>query len=226
MSLVDLHAVGLLAMPLLTCAICLLVPRRQPNSRQLTTATLVAGVTTIAVVSMHAHMCNAGNPFLQCIIGGACIWVVLACIKIRWVKTCIIVVVLGIMNLLSMHFNDLVHGRKWVGNVRHLAVFEYMNDGHLAKIRDEVQTLGNEDEEVYPERWLRALPIGTVMIDAIGEDLPYRVESHRAWHTWFTGLHRVTEVKQDFWYPGGRPYEAAASVIFRDTPDDSVLTSP
>jgi hypothetical protein len=126
------------------------------------------------------------------------------------------VVMIGIMILLSVHYVDLVHDTKWVGNVRHLAVVERLMEYHLANIRDNVRQVGMTDETAYPKGWLRALPIGTVLKDAIGDDLPYRVESHRVWHTWLTRLFRVNQVSQDYWYPGGRPSDAAANIVLKD----------
>lgn len=216
MPWVNLHAVALSALPLVTGIACLLTPRRRPNSHQVTMTTLIAGGAVFVVHGLNSHLCSAGNPAMQCVIIGACIWIVLAYMKSKSVRVCIAVVMIGIMMLLSMHYVDLVHGRKWVGNVQHRAGVGKAMEDRLAHIRDNVQQVGINDEMVYPEGWLRSLPIGTDLEDVIGDDLPYRVESHRVWHTWFTRLFRVHEVSQDFWYPGGRPSDAAANIVLKD----------
>jgi hypothetical protein len=38
---------------------------------------------------------------------------------------------------------------------------------------------------------------------------------HRVWHTWLTGLYRVTSRPAGVWYPGGKPLEAADQLEWR-----------
>ena len=180
-------------------------------------AALVAGGAAIVVYGMNSHACTAGNPASQCLVVGACIWIVLAYTRGKWVRACISVVMVGIMICLSIHYVHLVHDRRWVGNVQHLAGVKKAMESRLEFLRDNVRQIGSTDETVYPEGWLRALPCGKPLTDAVGDGLPYRVEFHRVWHTWLTGLYQVDEVTRDYWYPGGRPSDAAANIVLKDT---------
>ncbi len=213
---VNLHAVALLALPLVTCVVCLRKPRRRPSDRQMAIAAIIAGGTSAVVLSVTAHLCQAGNPISQCIMVGACIWIVLAYLNGEWTRAGIFVVMIGIMFFLANDYVDLVHEKEWVGNVQHLAAWDSLMEAGLAKTRDKVRQVGDTDDTVHPEGWLRALPIGTFLKGVIGDDLPYREESHRVWHTWLTSLFHVTTVSQNFWYPGGRPSDAAANIVLKD----------
>jgi len=217
MPWVSLHAIALLALPFVTVAACLLLPRRRPDGRQVTIATVIGGATVFIVHGANAHLCLAGNPGMPCLIVGACLWIVLAFVKGKRTRIGLAVVLTGIMFLLSHHYVDLVHGKEWVGNVGSLTAYEKMNHDRLIDLQEAVKRLDTTDETAYPEGWLRTLPIGRKLDERLTAHPP-RVEWQRVWHTSFTHLYRTTEIRQDFWYPGGRPDDAAAGIELRDVP--------
>jgi hypothetical protein len=218
MSWVNLHALTLLSLPIAAFAVSRLSPRRSPSRRQEMIATVVAGGSAFMVYALNSHLCFAGNPSSQCIIAGVSIWVVLAYTNQRWVRRGVSIAMIGAMVWLSVHYGDLVHDAKWTGNVQRLAVQAIKAESQLADVRDTAMQVSTSDESVYKEGWLRELPVDAILKDEIGDDRPYRAESQRLWHSWFTGLFQVDRVTQDYWYPGGLLSDRASKIALKDTP--------
>ncbi len=223
MSWANLHAVALLAMPVLTCITCAVVPRRRPTGRQVTDATVLAGGAIFIVMSITSHLCLAGNPAMQCLVAGACLWTIVAFVKSKWFRAVASVVLIAAMYALSAHYASLVHDREWVGSGIHLAALEKSKAIQLDMLRSQAQKAGVTDEVEYPAGWLRDLAFGPQLVAPMGQEMPYRGETVCAWHSSFTRLTKVNRITQDYWYPGGRLADAAQHIEHRDAPQSAVI---
>ena len=218
MDLVNVHAAALLALPVVTGILCLLVPHHRPTRRQVTIAAALALGAIFVVLGLTSHLCHAGNPAMQCLFGGACIWLIIMFVKSRWIRAIASILMVGVMFGLSVHYVNLVHSRAWVGNVHYLATIEMVMSDHLEWLQDTIKGLGDDDAVVYPKGWVRESPLNSDLKEALGGFLPYRMECEHVWHSAFTRLIKVNRTTQDFWYPGGRRSDAADGIELRDVP--------
>ncbi len=216
---VDIHAITLLTLPVATGILLCCVPRRRPNSRQATIATAFAAGAIILVLALNTHLCRAGNPAMQCLLGGVCIWGVLSFAANRWLRGTASLAIITIMFVLSSHYDSLVHGREWLGNVTNLAAaHEKLMDARLQRIRSKLHQISEGDAVVYSEGWVRDLPISSQLSEPLSGELPSRIETRKVWHSSFTRLLSVRWVRQDYWYPGGQISKAIEGIELRDMP--------
>jgi len=225
---VTLHTILLLAMPLATVGGLLLLPRRQLTAGNLTMPLLVSLMAMSLAFTFSTHLCGAGLPWRQVLLGGACLvpWATL--VKSRGLRrggtVALFIATLG----LSQHFSEVVHRPGWSGNS------DWPRYGAIARdFARSVHAMADhipapEATQAYPPGWLRDLPIAAKLCElAEGaglSELPerYRLrrcEFGRAWHTWLTGLYPYELVPQDLWYPGGSLGEGLRRVELRNRSD-------
>lgn len=102
MTWFNLHAIILLALPLITGVLLLVIPRRHPAIRNVVTATLIAGGAASVGFTLGSHMCGAGQGGSACVSIGPCIWIVRAYLKCNSANSCIAAVMVGIMFVVSL----------------------------------------------------------------------------------------------------------------------------
>lgn len=188
-SAVKIHALSLLAMPVVTLLVCCVTRRRRPTSRQVVNAGAITGVTVLMLSVFSAHLCNNGNPGFQFLIPGACLWVVLAIAGTQWVRVSLAVCLIGLMAILAHQYVELVHSRQWIGNPRAFsAAVEASTESALGGAKNKIREAAAGETTVYSPGWVRDLPFGSFLGDENDDQKPHIFEIEKEWHTPFTRL--------------------------------------
>lgn len=212
----DIHAILLIVLPLAAVLATAILARRTPTDRQITIAFALAGLGTCAAPFSNHHLCREGEPRMQWLILGPCLFLVLLLVKSNaWRRLLGATVFLAMMGL-SCHFTSLVHEPGWTGNPS----YDGGTKVRLKVLRDTAAIVANDDDKLakseFAAGWLRDLPLWPAILDRFGEQMIARRQIRYAWHTRLTGLYRYSSEPLDFWYPGGRFEEVAARIELRE----------
>lgn len=216
--LVQLHAALLLALPFATAVAIAVLARRNPTSRELGTAMIIALPAMLLVSLVNHHACGEGLPRGQWLVGGLCMLLVLAAVKPALWRRMLAGLLFVSMVGLSCHFTDIVHTSGWTGNPG----WEIRANSDRRSLQQAVGQLALNVEDpaaTYDAGWLRELPVWEDVKSLLREQYSPQRQFERAWHTGLTGLYRYTLVPQDVWYPGGIFKEAVGRIELRDRPE-------
>lgn len=211
---VTLHAILLIVIPIVTAIICIVGPRRLPPKPA--HAAIIAGASALLVFILSAHLCDAGDPFTQCIIIGVSVWFLQTYSASKVMRGGLSTAMVAIMFALSIQYGTLVHSRTWYGHPYPPAVSRVISNSRLSSIRTKLKEQQFDGVE-HSEGWLREMPFAANLEKEL-EGKPFRFEVGRAWHTWFTRLFPMKRIEQDLWFAGGRLPETADAVTIRDVP--------
>lgn len=213
------HAVLLLCLPVATVAVCVLTGRKSGGRRSLIwlgSAAVVAYIATGFVDLTCTHLCDAGNPVRQTLLGGFCLWLVLVVPRFVWLRVVGAVLVMLATFGLSRQYVELVHTKGLTGNVT-------MRDGPAdgaermrSLVTASVKAAVPPATQPYPAGWLRDMPFAS----ELGRlELSIKVETARFWHSWYTRLYYKRVAYQDFWFDGGLLPDQADAITLRDRDD-------
>jgi hypothetical protein len=209
------HAVVLIILPVAVVIALAAVKRRVPTGRQFTIAFAIAAFGTLAAPMFNFHLCYEGVPFMQWLILGPCLLLILLFVKSpAWRRTLGAAVFIGMMGL-SCHFTDIVHEPGWTGNPD----WDGGANIRFRSVRHSAATAAAKCEDPnleLPANWLRELPIWPVVQESLDDQHLTRREVIRTWHTTLTGLYRYFSIPQDYWYPGGPLADAITRLELRD----------
>lgn len=213
---VTIHAILLPSLALGTLAVCLLTRQRSWGRKGVLWACLslvLAYVTAEFILGCCAHMCDAGNPTAQALIGGCCLWAVLVIPRFVWLRPIGAVLVILATFGLSRQYVGLVHAEGMIGHAS-------IRDGPAAEgvrmlpsLRASVRLAVPPASQPYPAGWLRDMPFAPRLCRL---DRPIRVEITPFWHSWYSRLYKRRVVRQDFWFPGGVLPDRAEQITLRD----------
>lgn len=215
---IDVHAVLLALLPVATVFAVATMKRRSPTNWRLAVPTIVALLAMVVVWGLNGHLCLEGRPRSQWLIGGLCMLLVLAGVKSVAQRRVLAGVLFVLMLGLSCHFTDVVHTSDWTGNPMSKGPF----DAFQRSIQKTAALLPAEVEDAsvsYAAGWLRESPVWVQVKSQLGDRYYPRRQIDRAWHTGLTGLHPVTLIPQDIWYPGGVFADNVGRIELRDRPD-------
>jgi hypothetical protein len=200
------HAVALLAIVGVTLLACIGL-RGKPQS----SAGLIAGAACFLMsLLMPGHLCDAGHPWSQLLIGSACITMLIVFVRDRRVALGLSFVIAVSAGKLAWDYVDLVHVEGVTGNRNPSQERMRIRSERLA--RETLAEMAKSDSKSYPEGWLSDSEIRP-------DKVPFaltRVDVSPFWHSWFTGLYSCRRRDGSLWYPGGKLADAAPRVEWRE----------
>ena len=213
----SLHAIGLIACPVLVVAVIAVSKRAPLSVRRICIAVLVSLLAMFIADTVSVHACIAGQPLTQWLVPGLCMVAVLCSIESVACRAIAGSVLALLAIALSLQFSHLVHEPGFTGNPS-----EFLS-ARDRKIRLLAELIAFDTSDSYPQGWVReVLPLGSLpeddraaIADLLGQ-LDQRAKATHAWHTWLTGLYVTEPVHTDVWYLGGPPQEGAVSLELRD----------
>jgi len=210
----NLHALWMIALPIVTAVFCWLFWKGRPSVR-LVAWSLIA---LFAPLLFPPHACGRGKPITQGLLGGACMFAVLICARYTRARVAM-TVVLGITTLaLMVHHDTLVHRDDTIGHPWEDVFSRHKRDKRLHNVQNELRALGEKSANQFPEGWVADQP---AILDRLDTDSREAVRYHREvadplWHTLFTRLYRVRKIPCEVWFPGGTFAEAVDRLEWRD----------
>ncbi len=214
---IDIHAVLLIIFPFAAVAAIVLLRRRTPGRRECLFATMWVLLAMFLVSHLNHHLCHEGTPQSQWSISGICMLPILVWLKsAAWRRVIAGALFVGMLGL-SCHYTDVVHQSAWTGNREWGGIGPVFLNSVCRSAEGRMGSL-QDPETACGAGWLRELPVWEELGVGFGNRYPSRREILPVWHSRLTGLYRCTEVRQDFWYPGGPFEQNIANIELRDRP--------
>ena len=218
----NLHALMLIALPLLTLLACAAGGR--PDRPRQRTSVLLGGVLILIVLagSLSAHGCNAGQPVMQWGIPGVCLLATVLWVHNQRLAGALAVASALAMFGLSFHYSEVVHGPIYVGDPNYGKTRAARLIRELSLTSQVIEELTEKNDATYPAGWLAETALVAQHRKAFeGVAMAWeRVEVSPLWHSRLTRLYRRTTRPVEMWYPGGEPRDAAARLEWRERPRD------
>lgn len=211
----SIHAVVLLLVPVLSALVWWKAPRRRPTGRQIFIAALVPILAAVFLGGL-SHLCGAGNPTVQWFVPLVCMWALTTYLARPVPRRVGAALLLLSAVLLSEHYDSLVHGDHWTGNRSWPeSVFSKVRRAYMSSISSRLKDLDAVQPGTFEAGWVRDLPLGGGF-DPPRTKAAAQVVTELAWHSAFTRLYATRLISIDYWYPGGRPADAADDIEIRD----------
>ncbi len=217
---VTVHALLLLSLPLAIVAVCILTRRTTWGRSGFVWAGAAAVVAYVAagfVFVSCAHLCDAGDPVSQTMIGGCCLWLVLVVPRFIWLRLIVAVLLIVAMFGLSRQYGELVHTKGLTGNA--ISRDDPGEEGVrlLSSVRAAVRKAVPPATQPYAAGWVRDMRVASDLCRSL--DRPIRIEITPFWHSWYSRLYKHRVVYQDFWFGGGVLPDRANEITLRDRDD-------
>ena len=211
----SIHAVVLLLIPFLTALVLWMAPRRRPTERQIFIAALVPILAGVFLGGL-SHVCGAGKSTVQWFVPLVCMWGLTAYLARPVPRRVGAALLLVSAVLLSEHYHSLVHGDHWTGNRSWPEiVFSKVRRAYKSSISSRLKDLDAIHPGPFEAGWVRDMPLGSGF-EPPKRNASARVVTERVWHSAFTRLYATRLIPIDYWYPGGRPADAADDIEIRD----------
>ena len=203
-----IHAIILLACPVVTGVILWRASlRRRPSVRHILIAAILAALPMY--IASTPHMCNEGQAWMQWILPGACLFVLLVSLSgaaIRRITACAMALA---MFGLTCHHGEFVHTSEWTGNPENRTTereCESCVNGALRLLAGKPECADVE----FEAGWLRDLTIWPALKEIARDEFPrfdfenpHRQIAIPQWHSGITRLYKQGSVSADYWYCGG-----------------------
>jgi len=215
---VTLHALALLACPIITLIVVLLTKRRSFAGRSVVAPLLTPLAIGLMPMTMK-HMCDEGQAFGSWLIPLLCLWPSMLLVGPAFWRLAL-ALLLGIaMYVLTYQHVEWVHSEELTGNPRWAKrVFAATNRQRMQDYQVWLAERGGADTTSYPAGWLRDIDFGGQHIPP-SDWQPIDGTVTPLWHSSFTQLYTRVRIPLDYWYPGGTPTEAAEKLELRPRPD-------
>jgi hypothetical protein len=218
----NLHAIALIAIPLITVAACVRFRQRALRQGRVLGAIFGGSVLSLLAGILSSHACSAGQPLTQWLIPGVCFAATVALVRRAAVRDPWALALLTLMFLLSFHYSHIVHGPTYVGSPDFGRVLEARAAAELQQAAQVLQKLGAKDDAAYPQGWLReAAFVSSHPTEFEGVAFEWaEVRVAPLWHSILTRLYLRNTTVVAMWYPGGRLRDAAGKLRYRDKGGD------
>ena len=218
---VNIHAVVMLALPVLAIAFLWVMPKRRPRVKAVTGWTLLC-VVVVGFLCMPC-LCMEGPPFLQVVVPMACLWVLALWIKDDSRRVGAVLVCASATFVLSQQYEFWAHHHDWTSAPKARPVYERVRGENAVRDAEEVLLAAAEaDTRVYPAMWWTDLPVvQQALNDKENSSLrcPPKSVWEPCWHSYFTRLYCRHEIsQQDFWYLGGPLKESRGRIVIMPRP--------
>src|SRR6185295_2751231 len=219
MSAPTFQALAMIALAASTVAACVLLRSREGLRKTAGVLTVLIGLL-LFVFAWPSHLCLAGHPTSQALLGIACAAAVVLCVQGSR-RAYGLAALIGLLTTgLMSQYQELVHHEGVTGNPRSHHNVRLVD--LRARAREAIVELGKTDPSRYPEGRLsdieavRKAP-GASPLPALSARF-HRDDFAPWWHSWFTQLYERRETPIQLWYPGGTLSTAAPEVDWRECP--------
>jgi hypothetical protein len=206
-----LHALALIAMILGATLACIFMGRPEEGTRKRDAFAVGAGGVGIGFL-VPGHLCDAGEPVMQILIGILCAVALTAWVKKPREAASLVLIVAVASAALASRYTGLVHEKGVTGNPR-LHQLNYPKTLER-RAQDILVERAKTDPESYPAGWLGDW--GQFRESASGRTVS-RVEVRWWWHSGLTRLYEKRETPIRLWYPGGPLAEGATRLEWRES---------
>lgn len=227
-----IHAIILLACPIVTVLLLWRAKRRRPARQTLLLSILLSLVVMFLASGMSFHMCNAGRAEMQWLVPGACLYFLVAYLanaKVRWLAAIgMVVALIGLQG----SYENLVHESGWTGNPEDRTIarlYASQAEGVLRDLSEKARYRG----AAFGAGWLRELPIWPALKEnaiewPLGDefDRPKRQVAISQWHSFYSHLYRAEKTPVDYWYCGGPIDKGKVELRTHDAIDSEATTQP
>ena len=211
---VTLHALALLACPIVTLIVILLTKRRSFAERSVVAPLLIPLAIGFMPMTMK-HMCDEGQAFGSWLIPLLCLWPALLLIGPTVVRRAVATLLGVAMFVLTYQHDTWVHTDEITGSKQWAKISRAaMNRAELGEVAIWLANRGLRDTNSYAAGWLREIDFGEQRLPP-REWQPVDGDARPLWHSWFTQLYERVTIPLDYWYPGGTPAAAASGVELR-----------
>lgn len=218
----NVHAIVLIALPLLTVAGCVAY-RKAPRSVLHVLGALGAGVGSgVAVASFSVHACAAGQPLAQWAIPAGCVTLALLFVGHTFARRAWVALTLVVMVAASFDFSARVHGPHSTGNPDVGRYEAAQAEESRRAVEAKLRTALFEDPIHREAGWLRDAPFFaavTPRLDGTEFDPGQRTEVQALWHSGLTGLYEKRTFPTDLWFTGGRGADVGLEIRERPRAD-------
>jgi hypothetical protein len=214
--LVNIHAVGLLTMVLVTMV---LIKRFKSQKRNFLEGLIAAGLLFIFLSLLTSHSSLRGDPVHQWSISAGCLFLLIAFVGNQNIKLLPAIGVIILSFVFSMQYNSLVSTAHFVGSADYPAFVEKkLMRSYVISLVESKQA---SNIVLPPGNLLRSLEAAqNPQLTELAAKLSKNVQLFALkylWHSWFTGVYGIEKRKDvDIWFPGGVLKDSIERFEFRN----------
>ncbi len=210
----QLHAMAFLGL-LIAVGVVGWFAYKRPTPLRIVVGLLLGLVGAGILYSTGLHKCHSGYPWTQSLLSGVAVAVVVIFVGRKAIAAGVAIAAVLAGFGLCHHYVYLVHKDHWHGH----QTYRYSKAGLSAWLSSEVAQAGRVDSKVYPRGPLAVAVPGLSSLAKIAEESGGSVEA--AWHSSFTRLFHIRQVRYQVWYPGGRLSDGASGITIKAVPRET-----
>ncbi len=214
-----MHGAALLLLPVITGGLVFAFASR-PERDRVMRALGVCLVVIVVFFLLGIYYSKAGWPKVQLVLLLACLWAGIF-IGAPLINRAFAMGMFGVSILMLFWFAMMVVQGSYVGRRDWTDEKQRTLDVALGAIAGRLVEASRAEQYVYEPGWLaetHAHRIYQRELKGMGFDGIVE-RPHRLWHTWLTSLHARITVRREIWFPGGRVFEGAPKMEWRDRPE-------
>lgn len=212
----NLNAIGILITPFITLAILIKSRKKGITFKEILKAILFFIFVSFLNIMVSTHLCDTGYPIAQWLIPVLCGAIIIIAVENKKIRRISLLLLTILSITLSQHFVHLVHETQYIGN-RNSRMINGISKSILKSQKELLKTAAEGNTKNYSPGWIEDSLKDLEGADGIIIKGDHEIiETHKLWHTDFTGLYGTTYKKVGIWYPGGTLREAAEKIAIKE----------